>query len=84
MPKSGSPAIFSTQNHTIMALYTVRITIPTEWVMTVDASSEEEATQKALEAEAPTQYAHYDEDEWAPDITEWPHVAGMSIEAEEQ
>jgi len=65
-----------------MAIYKVRINIPTDWEITIEASSEEEAIKKALEADAPAQLAYQDDDEWQHDILEWPHVGGMTIDAE--
>jgi len=58
-----------------MATYRVRINIPTDWEITIAANSEEEAIKKALEADAPAQLAYQDDDEW-------PHVKGMTIDAE--
>jgi len=66
-----------------MATYKIKMTLPTQWVITTEASSEEEAIQKALKADPPSQLAYQDDDEWQPDIMEWPFVAGMTIDAYE-
>ena len=65
-----------------MALYKVSIYPETQWDITVEAESEEEAKKKALEADGPTTYGHMTDDEWQAQIWEWPNIGNGQVDVE--
>lgn len=59
-----------------MKTYKVTIYPVTPWTVRVNAKSEKQAVKKAMELEGPAIYAYQNEqdEEWFPDITEWPNI----------
>lgn len=68
-----------------MKTYKVTIYPVTAWTVTIKAKSEKAAKKKALELDGPAAYTFYDEDEWKPEIWEWPNIGkNGTVDVEEQ
>ena len=68
-----------------MRQYKVTIYPVTPWSVTVEAKTEEEAKEIALNLDGPTVYSfHSSLEEWQHDICEWPNIGTGNIDIEEE
>lgn len=70
-----------------MKTYKVTIYPVTPWTVRVEAESEDEAKDRALELESPDVFSFQEEelDKWGHDIMEWPNIGDNGIvETEEE
>lgn len=57
-----------------MKSFKVSIYPQTVWSVEVEAENEEEAKKKALDLEGPSEPGYKSENEWYPEIWEWPNI----------
>jgi hypothetical protein len=57
-----------------MKSFKVTIYPVTPWSIIINAKNEAAAKKKALNLDGPSMYCHYDDDEWRPEIDEWPNI----------
>lgn len=67
-----------------MKTYKVTIYPITPWTVQVEANSEKEAKEIALDLEGPVVYAHHGDnlEEWEHDISEWPNIGSGQVDVE--